>query len=438
MRRNVTTWLLSLVLVSGLVLTACSSGAPTSSPDKGGDPKSKEEPVTLSLSVADYDDNMRKDTQELVDKWNKANPNIQVKLTVTNWNEYHDRLTTWVTGNQAPDIANVSGMDFNFFHDMGKLAQIDDVLPADFLKTFVSGPLNSYKVQGKLYGLPYFLDPRALYYRKDLFDQAGLKAPETWDDVAAAAKKLTKPGEIYGFAVGGKFPEVMTGLDYKLFTASQDAPKNHRGADGKFAMNSPAAVKGLTFLTDLVKGGYTNPNPNGSEMQADLQPVFIAGKLAMIETGSWFWSMIEHDAPNLKDKYGIVQLPVAVKGTKSVSLTEPDGIIVFNTTKHKEAVGKFLQYMFNKENRLAFADQRGVVPERTDVGQDPAYATNAHKKFFVEILGEAINRYADMGAKAPEVDQVLTKWMQKAFLGELDAKAALDKANEEINKLEGK
>jgi multiple sugar transport system substrate-binding protein len=427
-------------LVLALPLGACSSQAPSSGPEvksgSGGNSGGKAEPVSITLSVADYDANMRKDTEALVDQWNKQNADIQVKLVVTNWNEYHDRLTTWVTGNQAPDIANVSGMDFNFFDDMGKLAALDDVLPKEFLANFVAAPLDSMKVKGQLYGLPYFLDPRALYYRKDLFEQAGLKPPETWDDVAAAAKQLTKPGEVYGFAVGGKFPEVMTGLDYRLFTAGPDAPKSHRAGDGKFNVNNPAAVKGLAWLADLVKGGYTNPSPTASEMQADLQPVFISGKLAMIETGSWFWSMIDQEAPKLQ--YGIARMPVAERGMKSTTLTEPDGIVVFNTTKHKPAVGKFLQFMFSKENRKLFAEQRGVVPERIDVGNDPAYANNWQKKFFVEVLGEAVNRYADMGPKAPEVDQVLTKYMQQVFLGQTDPKTALDKANAEINQLEGR
>lgn len=389
--------------------------------------------TTLTLSVADYDSNMRHDTQALVDEWNAKGNGVHVNLLVTNWDIYADRMLTWVSGNRQPDIANIDTVDMNFYRVSGKLLPLNDIVSKSFLNNFYTGPLHSFNFSGSQYALPYFLDPRGMFYRTDLFENAGLPAPVTWDDVATAAKKLTGGG-IYGYAVGGKAPEVFTGFDYKLFNSGAGAPTGHRGHNGKWNINSSYGVKALSFLDTMIKNGYTNPNPTGSEMQSDLQPVFLAGKLAMIETGSWLVAMLQQSAPNLK--YAITNLPVANSGEKPATLTEPDCIMVFktNTTQnHKAEVGRFLEFMFNKSNRLNFANQRGCVPERKDVGTDAEYLDSPQKKFFAALVPNSINRYTDMGTKGSKVDTIATTWMQKAFLDQLGVQQALNGANAALN-----
>ncbi len=59
-------------------------------------------------------------------------------------------------------------------------------------------------VGGTLYGMPYFLDPRGMYYRKDLFEAAGLGAPKTFADVREAAKALHNPPALYGIGLGAR------------------------------------------------------------------------------------------------------------------------------------------------------------------------------------------------------------------------------------------
>lgn len=399
-------------------------------------PSNSNQKTQLTLSVADYDANMRRDTQALVDEWNSKNPDVKVNLLVTNWDVYPDRLLTWVSGNRAPDIANIDTVDFNFYRTQGKLLPLDDVISKSFLKNFYPSPLHSFNYGGHQYALPYFLDPRAMYYRSDLFAEAGLPAPVTWDDVASAAKRLTGGG-IYGYTVGGKAPQVFTGFDYKLFNSGPGAPRGHRGRNGKWDINNSYGVKALTFLEDMIKSGYTNPNPTGSEMQADLQPVFISGKLAMIETGSWLVAMLQQQAPNLK--YSLTNLPVQARDEKPVTLTEPDCIMVFktdNTQNHKAAVGRFLEFQFNKTNRMKFANQRGCVPERQDVGTDPQYLDSPQKKFFSGLVPVSINRYSDMGTKGSKVDQVATTWFQKVFLGQMGVKPALDQCASALNAID--
>ena len=111
----------------------------------------------------------------------------------------------------------------------------------------------------------------------------------------------------------------------------------------------------------------------------------------MLATGSWFPTLLKNNAPDLQ--VGIAAIPVAKAGMKQVTAFWPDAVMMFKQSKHPQEAAKFLECMFSKENRLLFAKQRGVIPERIDVGDDPAYAVGDMEKFFVEQLATARNVY---------------------------------------------
>jgi ABC-type glycerol-3-phosphate transport system substrate-binding protein len=112
--------------------------------------------------------------------------------------------------------------------------------------------------------------------------------------------------------------------------------------------------------------------------------------------------------------------------------------MMFKQTKNPEAAAQLLEFMFNKENRLAFAKQRGVIPERIDVGEDPGYAVSDVEKFFVQALATAHNVYETpwpdtFNRTQQEADTLITR----ALAGELSAEEAMNQAAEFTDKANG-
>ena len=430
MRKTMLAASLVIMFLLSSFLTACSSSK-TSEDEKNADSKQ----VDLTFSVAEYDSQMQSDMEDLIKRFETENPNIKVKLLMSNWNDYHDRLVTWITGNQAPDIANLSGLWIGEFDDMGALQPINEYVDESFLKTFYQGPLNSFKKDDKLLGLPYFLDPRVLYYRKDLFDQKHLSPPKTWDDIYNAAKALNDPPNVYGFGVGGKYPNVMTGFEYFYFNAGPNVPPVHFGPNHELLFNSPEGVKALSFLNRLVKEGLTNPNPNGVEWENGVQPIFQSGKLAMMITGPWFAGMLDQDK---KFEYGMVPVPTAEPGMQSRAVMQPDVISVFTSDPaKKDAIKKFLAFMYQPDNRLTFALHHGNIPEIEAVSKDPRWADQPHNQFFASLLPTAINKYSDMGKYGDQLDHAVTDEIQKVYLQQQTPEEALKKAAEKAKQLYG-
>jgi ABC-type glycerol-3-phosphate transport system substrate-binding protein len=288
-------------------------------------------------------------------------------------------------------------------------------------------------LKNKLMGMPYFLDPRAMYYRKDLFEKEGLSAPKTWDDVIQAGMALHKPPDVIGFGLGpGDY------WWYAWFGANgADANLSIWTEDGHSRYDSPEAIQATQFLVDLAqKHKITNDNFVTANRDSDLQPLFYAGKLAMLETGSWYPTLLKENAPNLA--YDLSTIPVARPELKPANGFWPDCVMMFKQTKTPQAAAQLLEFMFNKENRLSFAKQRGVIPERIDVGADPSYAVSDVEKFFVKALETAHNVYetpwpGTFNQTQQEADTLITR----AFAGELSAEEAMQQAAEFTNKANG-
>lgn len=418
-----------------LLLAACAQpGGSAPAAGGGGQAAASKETVDLRFVAMDYDNRMQPDTQALMDEFNKSQSASKVKLEVVGWPDGRNLLLTQISGGQAPDIFNGSGQWCLEFTAAGETTELDDLMGKDFLANFWPSGIQAMTVKGKLYGMPYFLDPRGLYYRTDLFEEKGMKAPQTWDDVRAAAKAVSKPPDIYGFGVG---PD-----DYWWYAwigaigaGNNLAPWTE---DGHSRIASEEGVAAVQFLTDIVLTDKTaQPSPHNANRDSDLQPLFLGKKMAMLETGSWMPTIISHDAPDMK--YDLAQIPVAKADMKHPNVFWPDAVMMANQSKHKEQAADLLKFMFNEKNRLDFALQRGVIPERVDVGKDPKYVDpndplTKFKEFFVKELATAHNVFeTPWPATGSEDATSINNALAKIWLGEMKVQEALTAAAKEID-----
>lgn len=444
---------LSALAGVGLIAAACAGPAPTAGPQATNapataaaateaptaPPPAPTEKVAVRLVVMDYDENMKPDTQALLDAFNKSQDKIEAKLDVYAWGPGHDLLLTQISGGQAPDLANGNSQWLGEWVGIGEVLPLDDMLAKDFMAGFVASGIKAFTIKGKLMALPYFLDPRAIYYRKDLFEAAGLNPPKTWDDVVAAALKLHKPPDMTGF--GMTFARKSDDMDYYWYAwlGANGAGKNVSlwTEDGHSRLNAPESVRAVQFLTDLAqKHKVTNADIATAGRDEELQPLFYAGKLAMLETGSWFPTLLKKNAPDVA--YAIESIPVAEAGLTPITAFWPDCVMMFKQSKHPKEAATLLEFMYTKENRLLFAKQRGVIPERTDVGGDPAYAVSDVEKFFVAQLATAVNSYeSPWPATIYQVYTQAETLIGRAVTGEIAPEEAMKQAAAFADKTNG-
>jgi N,N'-diacetylchitobiose transport system substrate-binding protein len=386
----------------------------------------------------EYDSRMQPDTQALFDEFNASQGEVEGVLEVVGWPEGRDMLLAQISDGQAPDIFNGSGRWLLEFQAMGELAALGDLLAADLLATFWESGIQAMTVDETLYGLPYFLDPRGLYYRTDLFEQAGLDEPDTWADVREAAQALHNPPDMFGIGLGPG--------DYWWYAwvgaIGRGNDLSRWDADGKSLVANEAGIAAVQFLADLVlTDDVAQPSPASANRDADLQPLFLGGYLAILETGSWLPTFIQNDAPELP--FGLASLPVAEESMIPANVFWPDCVMMAQQSLRKEQAALLLEFMFNFENRLTWALQRGAIPERVDVGGNPRYldpnsSITPYNEFFIKELATAYNVFETPWPTTGRDDEMtVNDGLVKVWLGEATPEEAMAEAARLIDERHG-
>ena len=175
------------VLTAALALVVAACGAS----DGGGSEPIKAGKASGTINVWAWG-NEGEVLGEMTKQFEAANPGTKVNVTAVPVDAAHDKILTSVAGNQAPDVAMV-GTTW-----MGELARTQtlDEAPASIDQSqFFKGAADTVKVDGKTYGVPWYVETRLLYYRTDIAKKAGVtEAPKTWDELKTAARAMQEKG----------------------------------------------------------------------------------------------------------------------------------------------------------------------------------------------------------------------------------------------------
>jgi multiple sugar transport system substrate-binding protein len=379
------------------------------------------EAASIRIAMSSYSDNTRPWLEGLAREYEKDNPGDTVKVEVGSWENMQQKLQAEVAGSNPPDLAHVATRWVVDFVRDDLVEPVDNYANADFKNRFIPAFLNAGNINGKSYALPIAASVRAMFYNKELLDKAGFpNGPKTWDDVVAAAKKIKGTGA-YGYGIQGKDLDTDTYFYYALWSMGGDV----LDAGNKAAFNSPAGVKAATLYKSMIDQGLTEPGVAGNT-RYDLHNLFKQGRLGMVISIPPLAKEIAKDSPQLK--YGITGVP---NGGKEITFGVTDSIMMFKTSRNKEAAQKFLNFMFSKSARLKFDRTEGFLPVTREVAEDPAFKDDPVLSEFVALLPRA--RFSPLVSGWEDSAQAVTNALQAIYQGKAEPKAALDKAAAEAN-----
>ena len=130
--------------------------------------------------------------KDLVDEYNKSQDQVQIEYSTYDQASYTTtKLPTGFASGEGPDIYMISPGDFMKFAKSGLMKDLTPDFPAGVKEDFLPASLDAVTYNGKIMALPFELESLGLYYNKEMLDKAGVQVPKTWDELHAAAKKLT-------------------------------------------------------------------------------------------------------------------------------------------------------------------------------------------------------------------------------------------------------
>jgi multiple sugar transport system substrate-binding protein len=291
-------------------------------------------------------------------------PGVKIKKLVTPNIDRTTYAKQLASSGQLPDI--MLAVNPQGFAEGGQLAEFSK----DELKDFASP--DSGAIKGKIYQLPTNAQPQSLlYYNKDDFAKAGIKAPpKTWADFLTVCVKLKAAG-ITPIAVGGGGQDTFASMYPWVGTVGTDVylsdPKfSQEITDGSKTFADPLFGKATDKIAQLAKLGYLDKKGT-SRSYADHEKAFRAGSAAMYPMGSWFATSADNDKP--KFGVGVFAWP-SDDGKAVVPTLTGGGLSVSAKAENVDLAKKFaLEWTKDKETSDAFTKADGTF--NTITGYEP-------------------------------------------------------------------
>lgn len=391
-----------------LVLAACGGN--------GGDaPSSSSGDSVKSLTILDYYNN--DPDKSLVQKGLDTCAS-QLGITIQRETVPGDTLIQKVlqqaSSKTLPDVLMLDNPDVQQIAATGALAPLNDMgLTGDGV---IQGMVDATSYQGKLYGLAPVTNTIALFYNTQMLQEAGVQPPKTWEELKAAAKKLTKPGR-YGIAFNAN----------ATYEGSwQFLPAMWTNGGDETDLTSPQVAEALQLWTDLVKSGSASKSVI-NWTQGDAKDQFVAGKAAMMVNGPWQIPALAK-FPNIK--WDVVKFPVNKPDQTPVApLGGEAWTVPLNKDQAKQQkAADFVKCLNSDENELAWAKARFTVPTKTAL-LDQYVKDVPSMKAFTEQVKTARSRTGKLGDKWPDAAKVIYQAIQLALTGKASPQDAFKQAS---------
>ncbi|MEV7184593.1 sugar ABC transporter substrate-binding protein [Kitasatospora sp. NPDC093102] len=273
-------------------LAACGSASSSGGSDDG-------KPVALTFW------GWAKGTKEVVAAFNASHPGIQVTYEEipSGVAGGYAKISNAVKAGNAPDVFNVEYSQLPDFVSQGAVQDIGKLVTDDVKSKYLNQALELTTLGGSTWALPLDASPQAFYYRKDLFDKAGITAPKTWDEFRTAAQKLKEAQPDARIATF--FPDDPTTFEAMAWQADAHWFKSS-GDAWKVDATGPETKKAGDYWQQLINDDLVRVMPSFSQQwTASLQKGETAGYLG----ASWGGGVLKGTVPDASGKWAVAPVP---------------------------------------------------------------------------------------------------------------------------------
>ncbi|GAB2447185.1 extracellular solute-binding protein [Streptomyces incanus] len=425
---------LSVRLVALAAVIATAACAPQTSGDSSSDKDEKTGTLRVWLFQEVNNAPKEKAVESVVAGFEKAHDGTEVTVEYIPVETRAERIkAAFNDPKSAPDLIEYGNTDTAGYVKDGGLADVTEEFGAwDEAKDTDPTARQSVTVDGKVYGTPYFVGVRALYYRTDVFDELGLEPPASQAELISTAREIraAKP-DLYGIAVGGAY----TYGAMPFLWAHGGELATGKGGSYASAIDTPAARKGIEAYTSLF-GDDNCPAAKCAGMGGnDTVTAFASGKAAMAIGGDFSHAAIE--AGTVKGRYAVVPLPGVKSGSIAPAFAGGNNLGVLKSTSHRTLAVDLMRRLASKKAQGELFDAMGFLPTFSDVRQQVA-AKEPFLKPFVKTLA-ADTKFVPASPAWAQIDAslVLPTMFQEVVSGKKDVAAASGNAAKKMNEAFG-
>jgi multiple sugar transport system substrate-binding protein len=433
----------STLIAGALGIVAVLLAATAALLNYSGEPHGK-----IVVTVRIWADQIGSAYRESFEAFTRAHPDIEVHVNMVAYSTYFNTLRTDVAGGSADDIFWMSNAYFAAYADSGRLLDIGKTLGRDAASGWESAVVEQFTRNGTLWGVPQLTDAGiALYYNADLLAAAGVDPGQLntlrWSlDGGDTLRPML--GRLTADADGNRAdsPDFDAGRvrqwAYNAANDPQGIYLNYIGSAGgvfqhgdRFAFDNPPATAAFRYLVDLINRDHVAPPAANTNDNGDFsRNQFLAGRMALFQSGTYNLAPIAHNAPF---HWGVAMMPAGPAGRVSVT----NGIAAAGNaaTKHPDAVRQLLAWMGSKQGNEYLGRYGAAIPAVSSA--QPVYFDYWTARgvdvtpFFAVLNGPRIE--APGGAGFAAGNDAVQPYFDEMFLGRGDVAATLKQAQAAAN-----
>lgn len=369
--------------------------------------------------------------EKVMKNFMKENPLIKVKIENVPYSEYWSKLLTMSAAGVSPDVVFMESTRLPAFVEKESILCLDGFLAKDRsvnLKEFYPVSIDISKYKGGLYGLPNDLAIVALYYNRDMFDQAGVPYPKagwTWEDLVRKGKMLTKDKN--GDGAADQYG--ITHYDWQIAIYQNGGDLVDDPADPKRStLNTPAVHEALNFCRDLGFRHKISP-PAQQQQYRSVYEMFTSGYAAMTMDGHWMVPAYR----NIKNfKWDTVVLP---RAKRSAGVAYGSFYSIPKMSKNPEAAWKLIKYLAGAKGQEVLVADGFSVPALKAVANSGIFLSPPpdNQKAFLDMI--KVGRPKPQTGYFMEIEDTWRTRMDDFWLGKRTASRVTAEIDARVNRI---
>lgn len=413
-------------------LTACGGSNGSSDPTDTEANKGKEITLWIMEGTNAKSDEYVKAIQEEFKKKTGAN----LKVEVQPWDGAHDKFVTAMSGGTGPDVAEVGATwtpEFAFAGGLDDLSE--DVKSSGLESDLVETLKEAGTLDGKLYGVPWYVGLRAILANKEILESAGVNSqPQSWDDLLSMVEEIKKKDpKIIPFPVAGAAQ-----LSFVPFVwGAGGTLAKGEGDNWKSTLNEPPAVEGLTYYTDLALKHGASTEAASTWKETDSLAQFEQGKVAMFITGSWVPATVKDSNPELYGKLTAFTIP-AKDSAIAGSAVGGSHLCRFAESEEPELAFELIKIMTTGDFATRWSQETGFFPATQKALDEYSSKADELTKVFITQMNEG-GEVIPVTPKWGQIEgkKTIVNMLSNVLAGGQKPQAAADAAANEMDQIFG-
>jgi multiple sugar transport system substrate-binding protein len=338
---------------------------------------------------------------QLVPEFERTHPGVRVDVQQLPWTAAHEKLLTAFAGDATPDVCQLGNTWVAEFAALNALEPLDGYVAASPIvdpTDYFAGIWDTNRVGGKLFGVPWYVDTRLLFYRRDLLADAGFAAPPRswteWTQMLAALKARGAPDRYAILLPVNEFEPLVA-----LALQQNEPLLRDGGRYGNF--RSAGFRRALRFYLDAFQRGYAPPV--GSADISNVWNEFGRGRFSFYISGPWNISEFKRRLPPDKQDAWMTA-PLPGPDGPGASIAGGSSLVLFRTSRHKAAAWQLVEFLAQPALQRRFHDMSGDLPPRRSAWREGSLADDVYARAFRDQLERV-----KPAPKVPEWERIATE-----------------------------